>query len=185
MHRFSSPIVRMPSPWRALRLIAMAVSAAAAGCDKVSQLTEQAQQVVSNTVEDIKPESSSVELQIELPADGKRLLRKSAAGQRPAGSSASGQLPRSEPRVLSEFLPASPGRTNRAGALVGAVIQAEVYVQPEADGPIWHTRPDQPAQIVVRSVAADGFAADLQGVFVHSATGASQSVTGKLNGSLK
>ncbi len=56
-------------------------------------------------------------------------------------------------------------------------------MQTEAGGPIWHTMADGPAQIVIRSVAADGFAADLQGVFVNSATGASQAVTGKLSGS--
>jgi hypothetical protein len=175
----------MPSPWRAIRLIALAVSVAAAGCDKVSQLTEQAQQVVSNTVEDIKPESSSVELQIERPVTAKgcyaSLLR---VGGRPAVLQVASYRDPSHESFPSFFLRAQTEQTE-PGALVGAVIPAEVYVQPEADGPIWHTAADQPAQIVVRGAAADGFAADLQGVFVNSATGASQSVTGKLNGSLK
>jgi hypothetical protein len=173
-------------------LIAGVLAAAAAGCDKVSKLageaTQQAQQAVSNAVEDVKQSAGaagSVELQLDAPVTAKgcyaSLLQVSG---RPTVLQVASYRDPSGESFPSFFLRAQTDQAEPA-ALVGLAIPAEVYVQAEANGPIWHTTADQPAQIVVRSLAADGFAADVQGVLVNSGTGATQPVTGKLSGSLK
>jgi hypothetical protein len=177
---------------RSTLLVGLASVAIAAGCDKVSKLagqaTEQAQQVVSNAVEEIKQTAGaagSVELQLEQPVTAKccyaSLLK---VNGRPTVLQVASYSDPSGESFPSFFLRATTEQSDLA-ALVGSAIPAEVYVQAEADGPIWHSTADQPAQIVIRSAAADEFAADLQGVLVNSGSGATREVTGKLSGSLK
>ena len=174
------------------RWVLLMAIAAAGGCDKVSELAgdakQKAQQAVSNTIEEVKQTAGaagSVELQLGGPVTAKgcyaSLLR--VSGRPTVLQVASYSDPSGE--TFPSFFLRALTEQSEATALVGSAIPADVYVQAEAGGPIWHNTVEQPAQIVIRSLEAEGFAADLQGVLVNSGTGASQNVTGKLSGSLK
>ena len=170
----------------------LATLAAAAGCDAIAKLGDEAkqqvQQTVVHTIDDVKQTvgtAGSVELDVGGPVATRgcyaNWLRFSG---RPTVLQVASYVDPTNESFPSFFL---RGQTDSAepSALIGAALDVEAYLQREADGPIWHTTAEQPAQIVIRSASAEGFAADLQGVLVNSATGESQNVTGKLSGKLQ
>ncbi len=170
----------------------LAAVVAAGGCDYISKLSSQvekeAQQVVAHTVEEVKQQvgtAGSIELDLGGPVATKgcyaRLLPISG---RPTILQVTSYADADSESYPSFFLRAE-APSAEPGALVGVSLPVEMYLQSEADGAIWHSKPDEPAQIVVRSAAADDFAADLQGVLVNTATGAQLNVTGKMKGTLR
>ena len=69
--------------------------------------------------------------------------------------------------------------------LVDQTLDAQMFVQPQQDGPLW-TATVQPIQLKVTSLEDKTLRAEIiGGTLVHSATGASQAVTGVFEGVLR
>ena len=70
--------------------------------------------------------------------------------------------------------------------LVGKTLKGELYVQTQADGPVWHSPDGQPVEIAITQAADASVEGQLvRGTLISSETGESVSVTGKFQAAVR
>ena len=73
-----------------------------------------------------------------------------------------------------------------AAELTGKTVSAELFVQPNADGPVWHSRGPGHVQMRIEEVSDDSIAGKiLGGQLISTETGRPIDVTGTFSGSLR
>jgi len=77
-------------------------------------------------------------------------------------------------------------QTNSAAELAGKTVSAEVFVQPNSEGPVWHSRGPGHVQLQIEEVSEDSIAGKiLGGQLISTETGQPIDVTGTFSGSLR
>lgn len=175
-----------------LRILAVAV-AVLAGCSKeeMSEVfnkgAETVGQAVSKTTELVK-EQTQLAGQFELALDGPVKAGRcyatlvSFASGRPSVLTMSSSKAEEDETFPSVLLRAEVSAGTLA-ELSGQKVAAQLYVQTEADGPVWHSPEGQPVEVSI-TAAADGSVEGevLGGTLVRTDTGQGTEVKGTFSG---
>ena len=163
-----------------------------AGCSKeeMREAFDKSMDQVAKTSEVLKERANlagSIELTLDGPVNTGRcyLSLISPPSGRPAVLQISGYREPADETFPSIFLHAEvPGR-DLAG-LAGQKLNAQVYVQTRADGPVWHSPSDQPAELTITAVGDDSIEGQLLGgTLINTETRQMVDVTGKFSGSFR
>ncbi len=166
--------------------------AATQGVQSVKDTAQQVSQDVTGAAQNVTDKASqtlelagtmklTVDQPVEIPACYASFSRVDAAGagvlELKSYRDAQGE---SQPSVLVH----APCSVNTLTELTGQTLAAQMFLQPEADGPLW-TATTQPVSLKITAIDGKRIRAELAGgSLTHSATGASQSVTGVFEGVL-
>lgn len=166
--------------------------AATQGVQSVKDTAQQVSQDVTGTAQNMTDKASqtlelagtmklTVDRSVEIPACYASFSRVDAAGagvlELKSYRDAQGE---SSPSVLVH----ASCSANTLADLTGQTLAAQMFLQPEASGPLW-TATTQPVSLKITAIDGKRIRAELAGgSLTHSATGASQAVTGSFEGVL-
>lgn len=191
----------------------MAALAWLAGCskEKLSEMVDEAKQQVSENVDKASQAvqektkaagnaasaagnsaqqqlglAGSMEFMLEAPVKTKGCYAAFIAGR--GGRPSVLQL-RSYAAADQEAFPSAliqaPVEAATLGELVGKTVAAQMFVQAESSGAVWHTVGVEPVQLTIKAVAEKQLTAELTGAAVNTASGKAAPVSAKIDGYLE
>lgn len=158
--------------------------------DFVDESVGKVRQTVEKGVEEVKQSANlagNIELTLSPPVQAKACYASFylVDADRPAVLQVA-----SYPKASAETFPSVFMRalveTPTVADLTGKTVSAEVFVQTESDGPVWHSRGPGHIQMRIEEVSADSIAGKiLGGQLISTETGRPIDVTGTFSGSLR
>ncbi len=161
---------------------------AIAGCNKpveeaINNTVGQATQVVQQTVENVKQEAhlvGSIDLATNPPIAAKACYAKLIVigDGRPNVFRLASYKSVDLEQFPSIMLQAQVNAQSLS-ALQGQTVQADVFAQPQDNGPVWHSPDSSPASITISAMDDKSLTCTLSGPIVNSDTGEESNVSGK------